>query len=73
MRHEIVPEHRVLSSEEADEIMAKLRMKREQLPKISIADPIAQEIDASIGDVIEIRRKSLTAGYTTIYRHAIKL
>ena len=69
----MVPEHRVLSPEEAEKAMKKLRTRREKLPKISIEDPIAQEIEAKIGDVIEIKRKSPTAGYTIMYRHAIQL
>jgi len=72
-RHKLVPGHRVLSPEEAKETLAGLNMKREQLPKLSLKDPIAIEINAKSGDVIEVRRKSPTAGYAIIYRHAIKM
>ena len=69
----MVPEHRILSSEEAEKVLKKLKTKREHLPKISLEDPIAQEIEAQIGDVIEVKRKSSTAGYTIVYRHAIEM
>ena len=73
MRHEIVPEHRVLTAEEAEEVLGKANIKKELLPKISLNDPIAQQIEAKLGDVIEIKRRSETAGYVFVYRHAIKL
>ncbi len=69
----MVPEHRILSSEEAEKVLEKLKTKREHLPKISLDDPIAQEIEAKIGDVIEVKRQSPTAGYAIVYRHAIKM
>ncbi|HID71798.1 MAG TPA: DNA-directed RNA polymerase subunit H [Thermoplasmata archaeon] len=72
-RHELVPEHRVLSGEEAEMVLKRLKLKREQLPKISVDDPIAKEIGAKVGDIVEIRRPSPTAGYTLAYRYTIKL
>lgn len=68
LKHELVPEHRVLSLEEAAELMRRLNVKPWQLPRISINDPVVQLLEAKPGDIIEIRRKSVTAGTSIAYR-----
>ncbi len=68
LKHELVPEHRVLTLEEAAEVLGRLRVKPWQLPHISINDPVISLIGAKPGDIIEIRRKSPTAGETITYR-----
>ncbi len=73
MRHEIVPEHRLLSEEEIEKTMASLGIKKEQLPKLSREDPIAKELDAKQGDVVEITRMSVTTGYALVYRHVVNM
>lgn len=68
LQHELVPEHRVLSLEEAAELLRRLGVRPERLPQISINDPIARLLGAKPGDIIEIRRKSPTAGESIYYR-----
>ncbi len=66
--HELVPEHRVLSEEEKAELVKKYKIKLSQLPQIKADDPAVQALDAKPGDVIEIKRKSPTAGVYYYYR-----
>ncbi len=68
LKHELVPEHRVLTLEEAAEVLGRLRAKPWQLPHISINDPIVSLIGAKPGDIIEIKRRSPTAGEAIAYR-----
>jgi len=72
MEHELVPEHRVLSVEEAKEILNKLEVSPDLLPLMKASDPVAKAIGAKPGDIVEIKRKSPTAGYFTSYRYVIE-
>ena len=68
LEHELVPEHRVLSLEEAIEVLQRLGVSPNKLPWISINDPVARLLGAKPGDIIEIRRRSPTAGEAIYYR-----
>ncbi|MCE4621409.1 MAG: DNA-directed RNA polymerase subunit H [Desulfurococcales archaeon] len=68
LQHELVPEHRVLTLEEASEVLRRLGVKPWNLPMIRINDPIVRILKAKPGDIIEIKRKSPTAGETIAYR-----
>jgi DNA-directed RNA polymerase subunit H len=68
LEHELVPEHRLLSFEEAVVVLKRLGVKPHQLPKISINDPIVRLLGAKPGDIIEIKRRSPTAGEAVYYR-----
>ena len=69
--HEWVPEHEVLSPEEAAKVLKELGVKPIQLPWISVNDPVVKAIGAHVGDIIRIRRKSPTAGEIIVYRYVI--
>jgi DNA-directed RNA polymerase subunit H len=77
LKHDLVPEHHVLSEEDADTILKEMGMTRDQLPKIknndagirvleSIHGPIAE------GRVVRIVRKSETAQEFVAYRLVTK-
>jgi DNA-directed RNA polymerase subunit H len=68
LQHELVPEHRVLTLEEAAEVLRKLGVKPWNLPMISINDPVIRILKAKPGDIIEVRRRSPTAGESVAYR-----
>ncbi|MEN2974503.1 MAG: DNA-directed RNA polymerase subunit H [Candidatus Caldarchaeales archaeon] len=68
LEHELVPPHRVLTPEEARKILEKYGIQPQQLPYILASDPVVREIGARPGDIIEIRRKSPTAGEAVYYR-----
>ena len=66
--HELVPKHRVLNIKETWELLKKYGIKSKQLPRILAKDPAVKAIDAKPGDIIEITRKSPTAGEAKYYR-----
>lgn len=71
LKHELVPEHRILSAEEKEKLLEKHNISIKQLPKILSGDPVAEKIDAKTGDILEIKRKSPTAGIIMYYRHVV--
>jgi DNA-directed RNA polymerase subunit H len=71
LQHEYVPEHRLLSMEEAAALLRKLGVKPWQLPKISVNDPVAKALGAKPGDIIEIVRRSPTGGRAVYYRFVV--
>ena len=72
LEHEWVPKHRIMSNEEVEELLKKYGIKKWQLPKMLDSDPVAMILGARPGDVIEITRKSPTAGEAKYYRVVIK-
>lgn len=81
LEHELVPEHRLLSREEAEAILKALRITRDQLPKIRKSDPvirILEEIEVrdgrgpiEEGRIVKITRLSPTAGVFEAYRMVV--
>lgn len=71
LEHELVPDHILLTEEEAQEILNKYSITRGQLPKIKSSDVVVKQIGAKPGDVLKIIRKSLTAGKAVAYRLVI--
>ena len=84
--HNMVPNHRILSIKEKENILSKYQMKTvSKLPKISKNDPVAKFIGMRIGDVCEITRSSkvkggtkrnpkwIDAGKNLYYRTAVQL
>jgi DNA-directed RNA polymerase subunit H len=72
LKHELVPKHIVLNDDEKKEIVEKLRIKPEQLPKILTNDPVVKEMGAKEGDILKIIRKSPVAGLIEYYRIVVK-
>ena len=60
-----------MKAQEVDELLKKYRTQREKLPKIQTTDVGIAGLEAESGDVIEITRKSPTAGMTKYYRVVI--
>ncbi|MCK4718137.1 MAG: DNA-directed RNA polymerase subunit H [Thermoplasmata archaeon] len=76
MRHELVPEHRLLPESEAKKLLSDLSLSRDQLPKIKKRDPCIKllervEGDIPVGAIIKIIRESPTAGEALSYRVVI--
>ncbi len=67
-KHEFVPKHIILSEKKKEEVLKEYKIKLKQLPRISISDPVIKILNAKIGDVIKIIRKSETAGESEYYR-----
>ncbi|WP_455645249.1 DNA-directed RNA polymerase subunit H [Methanosphaera sp.] len=68
LQHNLVPEHTILSEEEAQEVLEELNVRRDQIPKILPTDPVVKAIGAELGDILRITRKSETAGIFVAYR-----
>ena len=69
-KHIAVPKHRLLSSDEAKQLMQNLKLKnKQQLPIILKNDPIAKYYGMHSGDICEIKRYSITAGNYIAYRY----
>jgi len=77
LEHELVPEHHLLSEKEAEKVLKELRLTKDQLPKIRIADPCIRALDAISGPVeegmvVKIVRRSPTSGVFVCYRLVIR-
>jgi len=68
LKHRLVPEHTILSKSERNKLLKELDIHPEQLPKIKQDDPACKAIEAKIGDILKITRKSHTAGKFVTYR-----
>ena len=68
-KHNLVPKHELLNSEEEEIILLQLRLSsKRQLPQILKSDPVSKWYGVKIGDVFKISRNSITSGKTTFYR-----
>ncbi len=69
----MVPEHILLTDEEAEKVLTKYNITRDNLPKIKKKDPGLDifDIKAEEGNVIQIKRKEETAQYS-YYRVVVK-
>ena len=77
LEHSLVPEHYLLTDEEADQVLSDLRITRDQLPKIRRTDPgikVLENIYGPIdeGTLVKIVRKSETAEEFVVYRLVIR-
>ena len=69
--HELVPVHRIMSANEAEDLVARLRIKASNLPKILKSDPQAVKLQAQVGDVLEIDRADSGNKYA-YYRQVVE-
>lgn len=67
-QHTLVPKHEILGKEEKKELLERLNVDKGRLPKILSTDPVVKQINAKLGDVLKITRKSQTAGTAVYYR-----
>ncbi|MCQ2069528.1 MAG: DNA-directed RNA polymerase subunit H [archaeon] len=77
LEHRLVPEHHLLTEEEANKVLDQWNITRDQLPKIKSGDAalrVLEEIHGPIeeGSVIKIVRKSETAQEFVSYRLVTK-
>jgi DNA-directed RNA polymerase subunit H len=73
LMHEMVPEHHLIPEGEEQEVLKKLKLTKEQLPKIRKSDPVIATLEEILGEIregriIKIVRKSPTSGLSTAYR-----
>ncbi len=68
----LVPEHTLLTEEEAATLLKKYNITPGQLPKIKTSDVVVKQMGVNPGDILKITRKSLTAGKAVAYRLVIE-
>ena len=73
LKHDLVPEHHLLSEEEATAVLERLGMTRDQLPKIRKSDAGIRVLGSIYGPIeegriVKIVRKSETAQEFVAYR-----
>ena len=69
LNHNLVPKHRVLSSQEKEEIKKKFNINDDKMvPNISRLSPVAQAIGIRPGEYCEITRASKTSVNSKFYR-----
>jgi DNA-directed RNA polymerase subunit H len=66
--HSLVPKHEKLDDKEKKELLEKYQITPKELPKILKKDAAIKELGAKPGDIIQITRKSETAGVSVFYR-----
>lgn len=71
-KHELVPKHILLSQKEKEELLKNYGITLKDLPRILSSDPMVKAINAKVGDVIKIIRKSPTAEVSEYYRVVVK-
>jgi len=69
--HFLIPELTKLSDKEKEDLLSSFGIEFKELPKILAKDPSIKHLDASVGDVIKVSRKSETAGETIYYRGVV--
>lgn len=67
-QHELVPLHIKLNDEEKEKILNEMNISEKQLPAINEKDMMVKKLNAKVGDVIKIIRKSPTMGTSIFYR-----
>lgn len=67
-QHEFVPAHEVMPDGDVSALMLKYNCSKTALPKIKYTDPAIKYLGARPGDVVRIKRKSITAGMSEYYR-----
>ncbi len=76
MNHDLVPEHDLVPKEDEEDILKKLNVPKNKLPKILKSDPVIRQMESVHGDIeegrlIEVNRISKTAGVAKAYRLVI--
>lgn len=68
IKHILVPKHEKLTKEMEKELLTKLKIQKQDLPRIRKEDPALRGFNIKVGDIIRIERKSPTAGVSYFYR-----
>ncbi len=71
LKHELVPQFRILAKDEVDALRKSLGVRKENLPWMRRNDPVSKAIGAKPGHVVEITRKSQVAGQAVAFRYVV--
>ncbi|MFH1510294.1 MAG: DNA-directed RNA polymerase subunit H [Candidatus Woesearchaeota archaeon] len=67
-KHVLVPKHRRLNDKEKEQLFKSFDIREAELPKIYSKDPAIADMKLKAGEVVQITRKSPTAGEAYYYR-----
>lgn len=67
-QHELVPLHVKLNDDEKQKVLEELNISEKQLPAINEKDVMVKKLNAQVGDLIKIIRKSPTNKESVYYR-----
>lgn len=67
-KNKLVPKSRILSEEETTALIDKYNISKQQLPRITMIDPVVRMLKAKPGQVIEFERTNKSAGLSKYYR-----
>jgi DNA-directed RNA polymerase subunit H (RpoH/RPB5) len=69
--HMLIPEHSKLSEKDKKELFDCYKITFHHLPKIFKSDPAISHLEVKPGDVVKIKRASMTAKETLFYRGVV--
>jgi len=72
LNHQLVPKYEILDKKEKELVLEKFGITVKELPFILPSDPVVKIINAKPGDVLRIKRESLTAGESIYYRVVVE-
>ncbi len=67
-KHILTPKHSKLGEREKAQLLEKYHVTSKELPKILKTDAAIKDLDAKLGDIVKVTRKSPTAGESMFYR-----
>ena len=67
-KHILTPKHSKLGEREKAQLLEKYHVTSKELPKILKTDAAIKDLDAKLGDIVKVNRKSPTAGESMFYR-----
>ena len=70
--HIYVPKHEIIQITEAKKVLEQFHCKPTELPLILVTDPAIIGLGVKPGDMIQITRKSATAGKSFYYRYVVE-
>jgi DNA-directed RNA polymerase subunit H len=72
IEHNLVPKHELLSPDEGQGVLEKYKVTKEQMPMILTTDPAIAHLEAKVGDIIKITRRSKFIGESLYYRVVVE-
>ena len=70
--HVAVPHHEMLNEEETQIFLKDYLLKKREIPKMFISDPVSKYFNAKVGQVFRIIRPSEISGQSIYYRMVIR-
>ncbi len=70
--HVAVPKHEMLTEEETQIFLKDYLLKKREIPKMFISDPVSKYFNAKVGQIFRIIRPSEVSGQSIYYRIVIR-